>query len=274
MQSILSQRAAPGLRGVVAGFQERRGHFGGGGVTLPLPARTQQFIEIYLADRYGVSIDGAAVALAPAAVLSGPQTYRRNTLHLNGDIAAFTIHFRPTGLHRLFGLSMPDLVNEAPLLTDVIGNPGQRLQDAVLAAPDFAGRVAAVERWLSVAIDSARAPLAIDHAAALLLRSRGMVRIEALAAHTGLSPRHFAPSFSARVGIAPKFYARIARFNAVMSAHAARPESRWTELVQAVGYFDQAHFVNEAQALAGAPPRAFVRETAGSWLRLASDYSN
>ena len=274
MQSILSQRAAPTLRDVVAGFQERRGHFGGAGATLPLPARTQQFIEIYLADRYGVSIDGAAVALAPPAVLGGPQTYRRNILHLQGEIATFTVHFRPTGLHRLFGLSMPDLVNEAPLLTDAIGRAGECLQDAVLAAPDFAGRVAAAERWLAAARDLARPVIAIDHAAAILLRSRGAVRIEALAAHTGLGARQFSRSFSARVGMAPKLYARIARFNAVIAAQAARPEARWTDLVLAAGYFDQAHFVNEAQALAGAPPRAFVRETAGSWLRLTSDYSN
>ena len=274
MQTMLLARPARGpLRRLVAGFRERRGVFPSAGVNLPLPARTEQFIEFYLADPYSVRIDGGAPEPTPEAVVVGPQTYRKAEISFAGEVLTFTIHFRPTGFHRLFGLDMPALVNQAAPLRDVLGARGGGLHEAVLSASDFPSRAAAAEAWLYQRLDIAKSGAAVDMAAWTILRSGGSPRIADLAARLDLSERQFTRAFTARVGMGPKLFGRISRLHAVLKAHAAAPGRAWTELALDAGYFDQAHFVRDCRELAGAAPTALIRDTPTLPMLSTSDFS-
>lgn len=274
MQTRLYARSARGpLRRLVAGFRERRGVFAAPGVNLPLPARTEQFIEFYLAEPYSVRIDGGAAERTPEAVVVGPQTYRRAEINFAGDVLTFTIHFRPTGFHGLFGIEMPQLVNMAVPIRDVLGARGASLRDAVLAAPDFAARADAAEAWLYNRLDGAQAGAPLDTAAWMLVRSGGAPRISQLAERIALSERQFNRSFIARVGMRPKLFARISRLHNVLRAHAAAPHRTLTELALAAGYFDQSHFVRDCHQLAGASPSALLRASPAVPMLSMSDFS-
>lgn len=271
---LLYGRPARGpLRRLVAGFRERRGAFPGAGVGLPLPARTEQFIEFYLAEPYAVRVDGGAPAPTPEAVVVGPQTYRRAEIRFAGEVLTFTIHFRPTGFHRLFGLEMPQLVNQAAPLGDVVGPCGENLRSVIFAAGDFEARADAAEAWLYDRLERARTGSAVDVAAWSLVRSGGARRIGDLADRLDLSARHFNRAFTARVGMPPKLFARISRLHRVLRAQAARPDRTWTELALEAGYFDQSHFVRDCRELAGEAPGALFRETRAAPMLSTSDFS-
>lgn len=274
MQTKLYGRRARGPLGrLVAGFRERSGIFPSAGVGLPLPARTEQFIEFYVAEPYRVRVDGAAPEPTPEAVVVGPQTYRRAEINFAGEVLTFTIHFRPTGFHRLFGMDMPQLVNQAAPLRDVLGPCGDDLRSAVFSARDFHERAEAAEAWLYGRMDIARTGAAVDTAAWSIVRLGGAPRIADLAARLDLSERQFTRAFTARVGMGPKLFGRISRLHAVLRAQAAAPERAWTELALEAGYFDQAHFIRDCRLLAGAPPTALIRETPSLPMLSTSDFS-
>jgi AraC-like DNA-binding protein len=68
------------------------------------------------------------------------------------------------------------------------------------------------------------------------------------------SHRHFIARFSAAIGIAPKRYARLARFGRVLRRLERRPETDWAVLALEAGYADQAHFNRDFRGFAGISP--------------------
>lgn len=217
-------------------------------------------MEFYLGDRYQVSQDDGPPEAAPEAVIVGPQSYRRTRLLMSGDIHVFTIGFQPGGLHALFDMPMTRLVDQGAIASDVIGAAAHRLRDAILHAPNFDARIAAVERWLAPYVEAARHPDDVDRAAIAIVRSGGRLRIDMLARRAMLSDRQFTRRFEAQVGLRPKLFARTVRLNAVLDAKSRSPRASWTELVHRAGYADQSHFIRDCRALAGGAPAEFFAE--------------
>jgi methylphosphotriester-DNA--protein-cysteine methyltransferase len=79
----------------------------------------------------------------------------------------------------------------------------------------------------------------------------------------GYSQKHIIHLFKKYVGITPKYFQRIFRFNQALHAlHRAIPnQTNWSD-IYAIDYFDQAHFIKEFNHFTGASPHAFI--TSGS----------
>ena len=246
--------ASPALRGLVRGYQQRAGAIGGQGFVLPLPARPNSFIEIYFANPYRAN-NGEGFAAVADAMMVGAMTGRHTDLLMQGDIGAFNIQFEASGLQRMFGASMIDAAEAA---TDVGGRALHGLRDAVMRATNFETRVQAAERWLGARLEQVRPYDEIDHAARLLRRSRGTLDLDRLAVAAGLGRRQMQRRFIAQVGMTPKLYARIVRFDALLSERDARPGRQWTSLAQDFGYFDQGHLQRDFHAFAGTAPGGFA----------------
>lgn len=257
---VLRQHADPRIRRFVRSFTERQATLGESVVTAPLPARPDQFIEFYLQDRYRVSHDDAPPEFAPEFVVVGPQSYRSTRLFLSGSLQVFTIRFQPGGFHALFGVPMPQLVDEGIAARDVLGAMASGLRDAVLCARSFPERAEAAQRWIMARADQVPPVDRIARLAELIERAHGRLRIEALARYAGLSDRQFTRRFEAQVGLQPKLFQRTVRFNAVLTAKANAPDAAWGPLVHEAGYADQSHFIRDCHALAGGPPKAFFAE--------------
>jgi AraC-like DNA-binding protein len=71
---------------------------------------------------------------------------------------------------------------------------------------------------------------------------------------SGYSHRRFAALFREAVGLGPKRYARVLRFEAALARIAADTRPGWAELALDSGYCDQSHFQRDFRALAGITP--------------------
>jgi AraC-like DNA-binding protein len=84
-------------------------------------------------------------------------------------------------------------------------------------------------------------------------------RVPALAAELGISERQLRRGFDQVVGVSPKHYLRIARFQrALRVARAARHKPDWAALAEGCGYFDQAHLISEFREMTGLTPSVLV----------------
>ena len=72
----------------------------------------------------------------------------------------------------------------------------------------------------------------------------------------GLSVRQFERRFRYEIGIPPKLYARIVRFETALRSKAAAPATQWTDIAHALGYHDQMHMVHDFNSLSGDSPTA------------------
>jgi AraC-like DNA-binding protein len=201
----------------------------------------------------------AASALIPRVSVIGPCTQPR-MLRVGRSVHAIGAAL-PTAL-------TPDVLDVPPAaLVDRIVPLHELWSDdeadcllASLAALDRRRAASSLKDALLARLTHAsRREIAADTAARIITSRAGNVSIADLARRQGLSRHQFARRFTAATGVAPKLFARIARFQALVPAPLATDVSQWASLSPGLGFYDQAHMINEFRTLAGAPPTTFFR---------------
>lgn len=140
----------------------------------------------------------------------------------------------------------------------------RRLADRLFDARDTADAAAILEaaitdRLAGVRGSSGRAQLALRAAARLPWTS-----VSVVAADLDVSERHLRRVFHETVGLSPKAFARLTRFDRALRAARRHGHATWASIAASAGYYDQAHLIAEFRAIAGAPPRAFLNELRGA----------
>jgi AraC-like DNA-binding protein len=141
------------------------------------------------------------------------------------------------------------------------GSDVERLQTELGETADLNRRLIVLERALLQRLPRIRGvDPAIVQAALLLDRQRPVAQV---AAALDCSHRHFIVRFAEAMGLAPKRYARLARFGRVLRRLEQRPDTEWAELALDAGYADQAHFNRDFRAFAGISPGRY-RQVGGA----------
>jgi transcriptional regulator GlxA family with amidase domain len=84
------------------------------------------------------------------------------------------------------------------------------------------------------------------------------VEPERVARDAGLSRRRFAQLFREQVGLTPKLYCRLRRFQQVVRRIASGTPVDWAEVALEGGFCDQSHMGNEFRGFSGLSPGAFL----------------
>jgi AraC-like DNA-binding protein len=230
---------------------------------IPLPARPKQLLTFSFGDPYRVFLpESDEVQITPRVTVVGPQTSPRPGLSAFGAIDNFTIHFHPAGLHQLFGIPMTELTDATYDAYAVIGARLPRMEHELACAPSFEERVRVVEKCLIGMTDSKASLDPIAFVANRLFRRHGLQGVSAMAAEVDLSPRQFERRFLAQVGIPPKLYARIIRFNAALDNKLRLPSTPWSRVANEHDYYDQMHLVHDCREFTGESPDRFLARLA------------
>jgi AraC-like DNA-binding protein len=215
-------------------------------------------LVIHAGDRFRERADDGAVRLQPHRLIVG-QMMRPVTLVPTGVIDVWGIRFHPWGA---------GLIVDAPA-SALTG----RIEDAIDVAPDLtlaleravretAGRVdvreavAALCRVLLARLGDVAEPDALSaHAARQMLQAPHATSVTDLAADAGLSVRQLERRFLATVGLSPKMFARIARFQHVCAVLDGTPEQLAAAALRC-GYYDQSHLSRDVRDFTGSTPSA------------------
>lgn len=166
--------------------------------------------------------------------------------------------FRPGGGFPFFGFPMAELSSQVVDLESVWKREVLALREQILeqATPDLKFRV--LEEFLA---RRARERLAQDRALDYAL---GQIKgsepnlVRSLASAVGISHKGLIERFHRRVGAAPKFVARVMRFQRVIQSVGYRSDVDWTESAHRAGYYDQPHFNHEFRDFTGMAPHEYL----------------
>jgi AraC-like DNA-binding protein len=251
----------PGLRQVVRFYAQRQIRIRDCVVVHPVPARTAPMIEFDfgapLEVRYGHE---ATSVKSPMTVVVGPQTYRRVEMHLQGEFESFVIMFQPGGLHRLFSVptnELTDLDYDAQaVLGSFVVQARQRLGDCT----SFEDRVRVMDALLSRRSRKMPAFNGISAAAHRILHAGGRVNLGVLASDAGVGMRQFERRFISEIGMRPKLFAGIARFEAALDQKARCTFKSWAHVAHQFGYYDQMHMIHDFAEFTGKTPTETLHE--------------
>ncbi len=248
-------KPAPGLEHFVRFYVQREVEIRGAAVVHPVPARAAAMIEFDFGDPiHALDYEQGTYRKSSPVIVVGPQTYRRVELQLRGALESFVIMFQPDGLRRLFSVPMHELTDQDFDGHSVLGSFISHVRERLGNAGSFEMRVRLVDEMLLR--HSLRSPSfdSISAAARRILQTGGRVGIPALADAAGLGIRQFERRFTLQVGMRPKLFARIARFETALDSKARFVSRSWTDVAHDFGYYDQMHMVHDFAEFTGATP--------------------
>jgi len=196
----------------------------------------------------------------PGAVVSGPYS---NFFLIDPLVHASIIgvHFRPGRAVPLLGVSASELADAHADLESVWGHTAAELRERLCTAATPARRFAVLEEVLLRRLRPppprhGAIPVALD---AFELADAAM-KVRDLARRVGLSHRRFIQLFTAEVGMTPKLYGRVRRFQRARELVRDAMEPDWAEVALECGFFDQSHLIRDFGEFSGLSPVAYVNQ--------------
>ena len=240
------------------------------------------FVRAAEAARFALSVDVYVDAQADLVLNFGPPYRRRHgdgthievafssidaqrtspvVIEQEGNVQVCGARFHPGGLAAFTRTDMAGLTNRIVPTGAVFGEAIEVLEGELSAG------------WTSAAVEELAARLdaffvgalverrpyttflrlveAIDRAGPLISS------VDDLADRAELSQRTIERLFGAHMGITPKLYLRIARFQRALTAMMDDPECDLATVALGEGYYDQSHLVREFHAFAGGVPQRY-----------------
>ncbi|MGH7656991.1 MAG: helix-turn-helix domain-containing protein, partial [Gemmatimonadales bacterium] len=176
---------------------------------------------------------------------------------ISGPVRSVGAQLHPGASELLLGVPAGELAGRHTSLEELWGGSAALMSEQLLDA-------GTPERQLDLfeTILIARLPRvygihpAVAHA---LDRFRTTFDVGEVVRQTGYSHRRFIALFQDAVGLTPKLYCRILRFQRVLLRGAADPSLSWVELALNAGYADQSHFNRDFREFTGATPGEYRR---------------
>lgn len=211
--------------------------------------------EMHLVVRFGSSVPGGV----DVHVLGARQTVRRK--YIRGGQRTLFARLALGTSEAVLGASASELAGSTVALGALWGEPAtQRLREQLAAAPAPAIAATILERAI---IGRMAAPHRSDACVQLVQHASEQLEggnVGVVAHALGVSERHLRRMFREVVGVSPKTFAKVKRFQRALFAAQQAQATSWSHVAADAGYYDQAHLIAEFKAIAGATPRALLAE--------------
>jgi AraC-like DNA-binding protein len=259
MSTLQSALPCPALRELVRAYAQRTT----GPTMAPVRQRVPASLEVVLGFEFGslFTVDYRDGSSEPAhrIALVGSHCSPNATLTLGAGVESFAVFLQPTALQRLLGIPTNHLADRSCPAVDVLGPGVETLWSALAEATSFEERVRLSETYLLRVLDHGP-PSTIAHVAMDAFRGHGRQGVVEMAGLASLSVRQFERQFEKELGMPPKRFARIARFQFALDAKLVDPSRSWLGVALDAGYYDQMHLVRDFHSLSGVSPTQLVAE--------------
>jgi AraC-like DNA-binding protein len=174
------------------------------------------------------------------------------------------IIFRPGGLRRFMPEPAGYFSFADTSLEDVWGHSARRLRHRLCEAAVPNEKLGILAAELAARLRPTEPHAAVLAALQAILRCPNSLTVAGLAAQSGLSARRLSELFRDEVGVAPKLFSRILRFQLAVRQLHHGVNVPWSELALECGYYDQSHFAHDFHAFSGISPTTYTHHR-GPW---------
>lgn len=224
----------------------------------PYPPRPEHCLSFYPRDTETVEyIKTGAKINNLKTVLIGQQIEVTNRF-VGKDFLVFQVVFNPGGLYRLTGIPSQQLNNCYFDAETVFQKDIKEVNDKLNDALNFNEMVDVVESFLLNQIHKGVKEFhRLDQVSHLILKADKILNIDWLAKESCLSLRQFERKFIERMGVSPKYFSKIARFENAFRMRNKEPNSNWLSIAVRCGYYDYQHLAKDYKEFTSQTPTDF-----------------
>ncbi len=193
----------------------------------------------------------------PTCFYHGPTADHSETT-VTGEFGLLGAYFHPSATRLLTGIPARELSNQT-LDAALLWGRMSEVEERVLAAKTAQERVSVLSEFLIERLRRVHQHRnrTMERVVQRLLRVRSGLSVETMADDTGLSLRQFERKFTNEVGLPPKLFSRVIRFQGTILAAGNSNIHSLTDLAYASGYSDQSHFIRDFREFSGMNPRQY-----------------
>lgn len=220
-----------------------------------LPSGALELVISLRRDRIRVFDDGLKrERWFDAAVLSGP---RSDAVIIDTSVmnTLVGVVFRPGAARAFFRQPASEFRGRHVSLSDALG--GAALKERLIEARSPVDTLVTLEAWLAEMLRHTTHDPAIAWATREF-SLRPHQRIADVTGRIGFSARTFIQRFEDVVGLTPKMFCRVQRFQSALRRMHGGADIPLGDLALACGYFDQAHFAHDFREFSGVTPSTYL----------------
>jgi AraC-like DNA-binding protein len=169
------------------------------------------------------------------------------------------IQFAPGGAFPFFRMPASAAEDISINLEDLWPRRTGEIREQLLASSSVEAMLVKLEYCL---LEQVVRPLelhpAVTYALKQFRQSAHAARVAAVTNRIGLSSRRFIELFRRQVGLPPKVFCRVCRFQHVLRSVHGEKDIEWAQIALECGYYDQPHFIHDFQSFSGLTPTAYL----------------
>lgn len=232
------------------------------GIPLPVkayPPRPEVCLHFYLRDPDAINYFSSDPKLVCTQTSLMGQHTIVNFRYVPKDFFLFQVVFQPSAFSQLTNISAHELVNFHWDAEDIFGKNIRLVNEQLSHSKTYAEVIHLVEQFLAGFIKEKykKKNHPVDEISKLMLKEEEKFSLDKFLNAACLSHRQFDRKFKELVGIPPKQFLEITRFDKAFRMKNRFPEKDWLSIALSCGYHDYQHLVRAYKQFTGYTPVQF-----------------
>jgi AraC-like DNA-binding protein len=192
------------------------------------------------------------------------QSIRLTHLNLTTNYNVIGIRFFPHALKSIFRFNSSEITDSCIDLTSLLTTEEANLLEKLKNSTSTGDNLHLLSQYLFSLIrkNKSQVDSITEFALSQIIHSKGRVSLKDIQEKLKLSERSLERKFDQFVGIPPKLYARVCRFQAALSQLKNHQYSKLSDIAFDNGFADQSHFIRTFKEFAGYSPIEFQKQVA------------
>ena len=246
-----------------------------GAVTIPpkiYSPRPEQCLQFYPRDSETVKhLDSDSCVSNKKASCIGQHT-KALQRYVGENFLSFQVLFQPGAFYRITGVFMHELANVYLDAEDIFGSCVREVNEELFKATSYTQMIQIVETFLSKLVRKTMGKEhPIDITSRMMFQQNEQYSLDSFLKASCLCHRQFDRMFKERVGIPPKQFLQIIRFDRAFRMKNRYPDKDWLSIAIHCGYHDYQHLVKDYKAFTGYTPKQFFEIDNGAPERMLGD---
>lgn len=174
------------------------------------------------------------------------------------DTCVMGVHFKPGGAFPFLDFGADELRDSHVDLHVIWGRAADAVHEQLCSRNSLVQRFGLLEQFLKSRLRCLEHHSAVAAALAAFTRARWQMTRE-LARDACLSEKRFIDLFRREIGLKPRLFHRVCRFQRVLARVNQSSERDWAGFALDHGYFDQSHLIRDFVSFSGLSPTEYVR---------------
>jgi AraC-like DNA-binding protein len=197
-----------------------------------------------------------------AALVSGVQTRKFSRL-LVGRSQVFGVKFKPGGFRPFFNSPVSSLADSTVPAKRIFGPAVDALTAILDSSHKETEKIAAANAFFRARLPEPDDTIALaGQLVAHILADPAIKRVDDLVIRSGIGKRSLQRIFKDYVGASPKWVIRRYRLHELVEKFGPPSRPDWAQLALELGYFDQAHLINDFKSVLGYTPAQYQSQFA------------